>query len=68
MEEWTSGIKDARYKAKLVAKCYSQISGVDFTDLFSLVAKDSSIRTLLAKNDLGPELMDVKTTFLHKKT
>lgn len=67
-KEGTSGIEDARYKARLVAKSYSQIPGVDFTYVFSPVVKHSSIRALLevvAKNDLEFEQMNVKTTFLH---
>ncbi|KAG8497256.1 hypothetical protein CXB51_008476 [Gossypium anomalum] len=45
-------------------KDYSQIPGVDFTDVFSLVVKHSSIRALLgsvAMNDLELEQLDVKT-------
>lgn len=57
-ERRTSGIEDARYKAKLVAKGYSQISGVDFTNVFSPVVKHSSIWALLVivtNNDLELE-------------
>ncbi|KAG8471995.1 hypothetical protein CXB51_036506 [Gossypium anomalum] len=46
-------------------KGYSQIPGVNFTDVFSPVVKHSSIRALLgivAMHDL--ELLDVKTVFL----
>ncbi|KAG8473153.1 hypothetical protein CXB51_035098 [Gossypium anomalum] len=42
--------------------------GVDFTDVFSLVVKHSSIRALLgivAMHDLELEQLDVKTVFLH---
>ena len=46
-KEGTLGIENARYKTKLVAKGYSQISRVDFTNVFSQVVKHSSIRTLL---------------------
>ena len=38
----------ARYKTRLVAKGYSQISGIDFNDVFSPVVKHSSIHTLLS--------------------
>lgn len=57
-KEWTLGIEDARYKVRLVAKGYSRIPGVDFTDVFSSVVKHSSIRALLeivANNDLELE-------------
>ncbi|KAG8498673.1 hypothetical protein CXB51_004985 [Gossypium anomalum] len=55
-------------KARLVAKGYSQVPGVDFTDVFSPVVKHSSIRALLgivAMHDLELEQLDVKTAFLH---
>ena len=56
------------YKARLVEKGYSQVLGIDFGDIFSLVAKVTSIRLLLsiaASFDFEVEQMDVKTTFLH---
>ena len=37
-----------RYKACLVAKGYSQIAGLDFTETFAPVVRIESIRTLLA--------------------
>ncbi|KAG8490651.1 hypothetical protein CXB51_013913 [Gossypium anomalum] len=46
-KEGTPGVKEPRYKAMLVAKGYSQIPGVDFTNMFSPVVKHSSIRALL---------------------
>ena len=36
-----------KYKARLVAKGNSQIEGIDFGEIFSLVAKLTSIRFLL---------------------
>eukprot|EP00253_Pinus_taeda_P011468 PITA_11468 len=60
--------KVEKYKARLVAKGYSQVPGIDFGDLFSPVAKVTSIRLLLsvaAAFDFEVEQMDVKTTFLH---
>jgi hypothetical protein len=60
--------KVEKYKAQLVAKGYSQVEGIDFGEIFSLVAKLTSIRFLLsiaAVFDLEVEQMDVKTTFLH---
>jgi hypothetical protein len=52
----------------LVEKGYSQVEGIDFGDIFSPVAKLTSIRFLLslvATFDLEVEKMDVKTMFLH---
>lgn len=67
-KEDTSGVEDAKYKARLVVKGYSQISGIDFTRVFSPIIKLSSIRALLgivAKYDLDLEPLNVKIVFLH---
>ena len=56
------------YKARVVAKGYSQIKGVDFHQGFSPVVKHSSIRALLAlvvMEYLELHQLDVKTAFLH---
>ena len=60
--------KVEKYKARLVAKGYSHVEGIDFGEIFSPVAKLTSIRLLLsvaAAFDFEIEQMDVKTTFLH---
>eukprot|EP00253_Pinus_taeda_P010519 PITA_10519 len=60
--------KVEKYKARLVAKGYSQVPGIDFGDIFSPVAKVTSIRLLLsvaAAFDFEVEQMDVKRAFLH---
>jgi hypothetical protein len=60
--------KVEKYKARLVAKGYSQVEGIDFGEIFSPVAKLTSIRFMLsvvAAFDFEVEQMDVKTTFLH---
>eukprot|EP00253_Pinus_taeda_P001737 PITA_01737 len=60
--------KAEKYKAWLVAKGYSLVLGIDFGDIFSPVAKVSSIRLLLSIVVVfyfEVEHMDVKTTFLH---
>lgn len=57
-----------RCKARLVAQGYSQKPGVDYDEVFSPVAKYSSIRTVLAianQLDLNLHQMDVKTAFLN---
>ena len=67
IKEGIPRVEKARYKARLVAKCYSQVL-VDFNDIFSRVVKHSSIRVLLAlvaMHDLELEQLDVKTAFLH---
>jgi hypothetical protein len=58
--------KVEKYKARLVEKGYSQVEGIDFGDIFSLVSKLTSIRFILSivvAFDLEVEQMDVKTTF-----
>jgi hypothetical protein len=57
-----------KFKAQLVAKGYSQVKGVDFSEFFSLVEKIASIRVLMspvATFDLEIEKMDVKAMSLH---
>eukprot|EP00253_Pinus_taeda_P024163 PITA_24163 len=57
-----------RYKARLVVKGFAQKKGIVFDEIFSLVVKLTSIRTILslvATKDLHLEQLDVKTTFLH---
>eukprot|EP00253_Pinus_taeda_P006515 PITA_06515 len=61
--------KVEKYKAQLAAKVYSQVPGIDFGDIFSPVAKVTSIRLLLSivvAFDFEVEQMDVKTKFLHR--
>ncbi|KAL6317680.1 hypothetical protein AAG906_030434 [Vitis piasezkii] len=42
-------VEDARFKAYLVAKGYTQKDNVDFNEVFSPFVRHSSIRVLLAK-------------------
>jgi len=57
-----------RYRAKLVVKGYAQKEGIDFSEIFSPVARLTTIRVVLAlcaAFDLHLEQLDVKTAFLH---
>ncbi|KAG8483146.1 hypothetical protein CXB51_022101 [Gossypium anomalum] len=63
-------LKNPDIKQGLLQKGYSQIPGVDFTNVFSSVVKHTSIRVLLgimAMHDLELEQLDVKITFLHRE-
>jgi hypothetical protein len=67
-KKFNAKVKVEKYKARLVAKDYSQVEGIDFGETFSPVAKLTSIRFLLSivvAFDIELEQMDVKTTFLH---
>jgi hypothetical protein len=57
-----------KFKARLVEKVYSQVEGVDFSEIFSLVEKLNFIRILMSLDvefDLEIEHVDVKKTFLY---
>lgn len=60
--------KIERFKAKLVAKGYTQREGIDYVDLFSPMSSKDTFRVimaLVAHYDLELYQMDVKTTFLN---
>lgn len=70
--KWIFRIKEEvggkRYKARLVARGYSQRRGIDYHETFAPVVRHSSLRTLIAlaaKLDLQIDQMDVKTAFLN---
>ena len=59
---------DIKHKARLVAKVYSQVHGVYYTETFTLVAKRDSIRLILSlatSKCWEVHHMDVKSDFLH---
>ncbi|GBP23594.1 Retrovirus-related Pol polyprotein from transposon TNT 1-94 [Eumeta japonica] len=57
-----------RFRARLVAKGYSQIEGVDFTETFSPVVRHTTLRLLFALSvqlGLSTTHLDVTTAFLN---
>ncbi len=57
-----------RYKARLVARGFTQTFGVDYNETFAPVAKFVSIRCILATTtivDMEIHQMDVKTAFFN---
>lgn len=68
LKEGTIDNEPVKYKARLVAKWFTQKKGIDFTEIFSPVVKYKTIRimlSLIVQFNLEVEQMDVKTTFLH---
>jgi len=66
-------LKDAhtskpRYKARLVARGFTEVPGVDYTDTFAPVAKPASVRLVFATcaaKKLHAHNFDVKTAYLY---
>ena len=68
VKEDISDAEPSRFKARLVARGFTQREGIDFHEIFSPVVKHASIRVILALvaiQDMYLEQMDVKTAFLH---
>nr|GEV37974.1 hypothetical protein [Tanacetum cinerariifolium] len=60
--------KPLRYKARLVARGFTQRGGINYNEVFSPVVRHTSIRVILALTaykDYELEQLDVKTTFLY---
>lgn len=57
-----------KHKARIVAQGYSQMFGVDYTDVFAPVTRMTTLRALLAiagKNGIVLKQYDVKTAYLN---
>ena len=57
-----------KYKAIFVARGFSQVEGIEYDDTFTLVARYSSIRSILALSvQMGWKIhqMDVKIVFVN---
>jgi hypothetical protein len=71
--KWVYRVKEEhngskRHKARLVVKGFQQKEGIDYTDIFSLVVKLTTIRSVLsivAAEGFHLEQLDVKTAFFH---
>ena len=67
---WTYILKaDGQYKARLIAKGYMQVQGIDYEETFLPVARYESIQYLLAHAallDWEIKAMDVKLAYLHR--
>lgn len=70
---WVYSIKEGgdgheQYKARFVAKGYSQREGIDYGETFSPTANMTSVRVVMqkaAQENLVLHQMDVKTAYLH---
>ena len=68
---WVFDLKsDGRKRARLVAKGFTQVEGIDYTEIFSPVVRFESVRIMLALAALENwfiTAIDVKTAFLYGK-
>ncbi|GJW99214.1 retrovirus-related pol polyprotein from transposon TNT 1-94, partial [Tanacetum coccineum] len=68
IQEGNEGVHKPRYKARLVARGFTQPVRIDYNDVFSHVVRHTSIKVILsitACEDYELEQLDVKTAFLH---
>ncbi|GJZ13145.1 retrotransposon protein, putative, ty1-copia subclass [Tanacetum coccineum] len=68
IKEGIEGVQKPRYKARLVARGFTQRADIDYNEVFSLVVRHTSIWVILALTtykDYELEQIDVKTAFLH---
>lgn len=59
-----------KYKARLIAKGYSQVVRIDFNEKFSFMAKFTTIRTIVVIEvamDIEMHQMNLKIAFLNRK-
>ncbi|GKE00438.1 retrovirus-related pol polyprotein from transposon TNT 1-94, partial [Tanacetum coccineum] len=69
IKEGIKGVQKPRYKARVVARGFTQRAGIDYNAVFSPVVRHTSIRVILsltAFKDYELKQLDVKTTFLHR--
>ncbi|KAJ4718466.1 Retrovirus-related Pol polyprotein from transposon TNT 1-94 [Melia azedarach] len=67
-KEGETSIEGIKYKARAVARGFTQKERVDYNEIFSPVVRHTSIKVLpaiVAHQDLELEQLDVKTAFLH---
>nr|GEY32997.1 Gag-Pol polyprotein [Tanacetum cinerariifolium] len=55
IKEGIEGVQNPRYKARLLARGFTQRPGIDYNKVFSLVVRHTSIRVILALTPLGYE-------------
>lgn len=68
VKEGLTSSEPVRFKARLVAKRFTQVEGINYNEIFSLVIKYTTIRIMLAlvtQFDRELEQLEVKTVFLH---
>ncbi|GJW02661.1 retrotransposon protein, putative, ty1-copia subclass [Tanacetum coccineum] len=68
IKEGIDCVQKPRYKARFVARGFTQRAGIDYNEVSSPVVRHTSIRVILALTackDYELEHLDVKTAFLH---
>ncbi|GJZ23673.1 retrotransposon protein, putative, ty1-copia subclass [Tanacetum coccineum] len=69
IKEWIEGVQKPRYKARLVARGFTQRACIDYNEVFSPVVRHTSIRVILALTtckDYELKQLDVKTAIIHR--